>query len=134
MSIVNKHIIINNGTYPDVIHVFINTSYDSIKSKITKYYKKTNPNWEYPELSLTERTHNSSELGYFQEFLDEGLDLFILYLSKWENKQEDHDTLSHECHHAVQTLLAEYRCMSTEREALAYQHDYLVKKIGRAHV
>lgn len=55
----------------------------------------------------------------------------VLWVKTWGNHWNEIETLVHELHHAVFTILQENKAMSTEMEALAYQQEYLLRQITR---
>lgn len=53
----------------------------------------------------------------------------VLWLRPWSGSWENIEVLIHELHHGVHFHLSQCRGMTDEIEALAYQQEYLFKKI-----
>lgn len=109
--------IIDMGTYSDKILVTVGTDYNDINT----FYKENHKTKK--NISLDKELFSGTYDGFFDD------DTNILWLKEWKGTQYDKDVLTHECHHIVQILLGTKRGMHTELEALAYQQDYLIKKI-----
>lgn len=109
--------IIDTGTYSDKILVTVGTTWEELNTFTKDFYgNKRN-------ITLDKDLFNGTCDGFFDDNTN------VLWLSQWRGNVYDQDVLRHECHHVAQILLGVKRGMHEELEALAYQQDYLIKKI-----
>lgn len=109
--------IIDTGTYSDKILLTVGTTWEELNA-FTKDFHRNKKN-----IILDKDLFNGTCDGFFDHNTN------VLWLSQWKGSVYDQDVLRHECHHVVQILLGNRRGMHEELEALAYQQDYLIKKI-----
>jgi hypothetical protein len=119
------------GTYANQTLVMVNVEPKDVPKRVASLKLVSDENMEL----LMEMAQTASEeegngnKGMFV-FNDEHA-LSMLVLNDFDFSWKNWDTLMHECHHAVHIMLGEKRCMSSEREALAYAQQFLVSEIRR---
>lgn len=116
------------GTYRDDTIVCINASFKMVLSflkrvkncrpEIIKDFESRNESWD-------EHTKNNPAFMLVVKKVKSS----YLWLKEWDNSWQAGDNLIHETNHLIYDMLAESKGMGDEREAMAYQQEFLCKSI-----
>ena len=76
------------------------------------------------------KTNHFSKWGAIDE-KNKKITFTILWLKDWKHDAEHYEILAHELLHAVQFCMPDFLDVTTEHEAVAYQHSYLFNRAAK---
>lgn len=117
------HFIQDWGTFDNDTLVCVGMTKDEILSVIATFHDS----YRFVEWFRKNAPNDECTKGYFMEFEAKSVLSIKVYGDAWEFWE----TLIHELHHAVHIVLGHNRGMEEEKEALAYQQQFLFHEMRK---